>query len=47
MKTNFRISPLCAAFVAAASLSTVAAAPAQARDVNQLMMKAVGTTDNV
>jgi ribose transport system substrate-binding protein len=47
MKTTFRISPLCAAFVAAASLSTVAAAPAQARDVNQLMMKAVGTTDNV
>jgi ribose transport system substrate-binding protein len=47
MKTNFRIHPLCAALVAAASLSAVATAPAQARDVNQLMMKAVGTTENV
>src|SRR3984957_16230912 len=47
MKTNFRIHPLCAALVAAASLSAVVTAPAQARDVNQLMMKAVGTTENV
>jgi ribose transport system substrate-binding protein len=32
--------------VAASAMSAFAAAPCQARDANELMMKAVGTTEN-
>src|SRR5580693_1864898 len=47
MKTACDIKQLMAAPFAAAALSAFALAPAQARDAKELMMKAVGTTENV
>jgi ribose transport system substrate-binding protein len=47
MKTACDIKQLVAAPFAAAALSAFAFAPAQARDARELMMKAVGTTENV
>ena len=47
MKTACDIKQFMAAPLAAAALSAFALAPAQARDARELMMKAVGTTENV
>jgi ABC-type sugar transport system substrate-binding protein len=47
MKMKINVHRLWAVPVAAAALSAFAGAPSQARDVNELMMKSVGTTENV
>jgi ABC-type sugar transport system substrate-binding protein len=47
MKMKINVHRLWAVPVAAAALSAFASAPSQARDVNELMMKSVGTTENV
>jgi ribose transport system substrate-binding protein len=47
MKTKIGVHRLWAVPIAAAVLSAFAAVPSQARDVNELMMKSVGTADNV
>ena len=47
MKTNVGIRSAVGCSRRAAALFAFAAAPTQARDVNQLMMKSVGTTENV
>jgi ribose transport system substrate-binding protein len=47
MTKKIGIHRLWAAPVAAAALLAFGAAPSHARDVNQLMMKSVGTTENV
>jgi ribose transport system substrate-binding protein len=47
MKTNVGTNRLWVVPATAAALFTFATAPTQARDANQLMMKSVGTTENV
>jgi len=47
MKMKFNTWRLWAVPVAASAMSAFAAAACQARDANELMMKAVGTTENV
>ena len=47
MITACDIKRLMAAPFAASALSAFALAPAHARDAKELMMKAVGTTENV
>lgn len=47
MKTKISLRSLCAAALATAALSAFPSVSSQARDVNELMMKSVGTTDNV
>jgi ribose transport system substrate-binding protein len=47
MKTKLETLRLWAAPIMAAALAALASAPAHARDANDLMMKAVGATDNV
>ena len=47
MKRNFGATRFWALPIAAAALSAMVAAPSHARDANGLMMKAVGTTENV
>jgi ribose transport system substrate-binding protein len=47
MKYSFRAMLYCAVPVAAAAAIALVPAPSYARDANELMMKAVGTTENV